>query len=527
LREENLELADFESSFNKALEDLEKQWRQILPPEDVRFEDQGYIRDPVHGHLRLDSFDFALLDLPFLQRMRHIAQLSFVNNTYPGANHPRFEHLIGVATVATRIVESLQRQQKTGESTENRDIAESDIRNARVSGLFHDIGHLPFSHALEPLLKRETKALASEMGIPRIGEPHEYLTFRLLQTPYVVEIIERINEKAKVANPSFVLDLELIRNLVSGLHDRISSKDAFLLDVIHGETDADRIDYLLRDGYYTGATHGAVDKERLFETLCIVSRGSGLYLGIKEKGLESVEGLYTSRDLMYSTVYLHHTARIAETMLLRAMAKALPDYETRLGLLQHNDETCLRILGEHTETRKTLERLVFRRFLKRCDVVGMRNFKSKDWSLVGLKPGDPEQPATVRAAITGKLDAMCGQLTDLEKAIAFEDELSRSVKLDNSNDIPVVVDCPSFELPTVPDIESGKEAVRYRYPVLLTSGKDVPLIHVSALVFSILMYEKTFRPKLIVATNERSRNDVKNAFRGLLASKFSMEVSDD
>lgn len=120
----NSDLAELEGCFDDAIQALEKQWRQILPPEDVRFDDQGFIRDPVHGHLRLDGFDFALLDLPFLQRMRRVAQLSFVNNTYPGANHPRFEHLIGAATVAIRIMESLRRQQKTGESEENREITE-------------------------------------------------------------------------------------------------------------------------------------------------------------------------------------------------------------------------------------------------------------------------------------------------------------------------------------------------------------------------------------------------------------------
>ena len=168
-------------------------------------------------------------------------------------------------------------QKKTGKLRKN------DIRNVRVSALFHDIGHLPFSHALEPLLEKETATLAYRAGISQIGKPHEYITFRLLQTSYVREIVGKFNEKAKAANPSFGIDLELICNLVIGIRDKISSKDMFLLDVIHGETDADRIDYLLRDSYYTGATHGEVDKERLFETFCIVSRGSALYLGIQEK----------------------------------------------------------------------------------------------------------------------------------------------------------------------------------------------------------------------------------------------------
>ena len=196
--------------------------------------------------------------------------------------------------------------------------------------------------------------------------------------------------------------------------------------------------------------------------------------------MESVEGLYASRGLMYSTVYLHHTARIAEAVLLRAMAKALPDFQRRVQLLEHDDETCIQILGNHLPTKKTLERLKYRRFLKRCDVVGMHKFKSKDWCLIDLKPGDPEYPPEIRGAITQKLDLLCGTLKE-----------------------------------------------DYRYPVLLNSGRDVPLIRVSALVFSILMYEKTFRPKLIVATNESSKGDVKNTFRALLASRFGLEVSDD
>jgi HD superfamily phosphohydrolase len=374
-------------------------------------------------------------------------------------------------------------------------------------------------------LEEETRLLASKSGVPDIGKPHEYLTYRLLQTSYMREVVDRFNERASKAATPFTIDLELICNLVSGLRGKISSDDIFLLDIIHGESDADRIDYLLRDGHYTGATHGEVDKERLFETFCVVRRGSRLYLGIREKGLESIEGLYASRDLMYSTVYLHHTARIAEATLLRAMAKALPDHEKRAQLLGETDETCLHILDEHRDTKQTLARLKYRRFLKRCDVLGLRNLKSKDWSLESLKPGSSDYPSKTRGSITEKLKLLCGTLQKLEQAISFEQELMWSAKVGSPNDITVIVDCPRFELPTVPDIESGKEG--YLYPVLLSSGKDVPLIHVSSLVYSILMYEKTFRPKLIVATNESSKSEVRSAFRALFNSRFSLEVCED
>src|SRR5689334_11329042 len=129
------------------LEKAERIWRRYYPPDSVEIpKKSGFVRDPVLGHIKLDPVDFLVIDSPPFQRLRGIAQLSFVDRIYPGANHTRFEHSLGVATIVRKLLDSLSKKRGVK-------ITKNNILTTRLAGYFHDIGHLPFSHLLEDLFR--------------------------------------------------------------------------------------------------------------------------------------------------------------------------------------------------------------------------------------------------------------------------------------------------------------------------------------------------------------------------------------
>ena len=220
------------------------------------------IKDPVHGYVEVEDFSLALLDSLPLQRLRYIRQLGFSYLVYPGANHTRFEHSLGtmfLADVAAR---------RFG-------LSEKDRMLVVAAGLLHDIGHGPFSHASEPLMEQ------------------------FLHTTH--DDIERIVSQGTGALlQEHGLDPADLCSIVKGTH-RLSG-------IIHGDLDVDRMDYLLRDAYYTGAPYGTVDAQRLIRHLIQTPEGGTV---LDENGVNAAESLLIARTLMRPSVYFHHVSRRA------------------------------------------------------------------------------------------------------------------------------------------------------------------------------------------------------------------------
>jgi HD superfamily phosphohydrolase len=215
------------------------------------------VHDPVHGYIELDEFAVRLVDTPEFQRLRRITQLGFAFLAYPSARHTRFEHSLGTFHLAKEI------------GRHNPKIEEGVI----YAALLHDLGHYPFSHTLEGLFPR-----------------HEKNTVWLIKHGEIGDVV-----REQYSIKEF---LSLLKH-----------------PVVSGDIDADRMDYLVRDAYYTGAAYGVVDLERLVRN--IVFDGSRLVVG--EKGLIAAQNLLLARAMMYPTVYFHHTAKIAEAMLRKAV----------------------------------------------------------------------------------------------------------------------------------------------------------------------------------------------------------------
>jgi HD superfamily phosphohydrolase len=234
------------------------------------------VNDPVYGFLTIPSaLIFELIEHPFFQRLRRIKQLGVTDFVYPGATHTRFHHALGALNLMVKAVETLK--QKGVKITD----AESDALYAGI--LLHDIGHGPYSHSLENSIIE--------------GVAHERISYLLM----------------KKLNESFGGKLDLMISIFSNQY-----KKKFLYQLISGQLDMDRLDYLSRDSFFTGVVEGQVGAERIINMLNVV----GDELVVEEKGIYSIEKFIIARRMMYWQVYLHKTVVGVDVMLIQIMKRA-------------------------------------------------------------------------------------------------------------------------------------------------------------------------------------------------------------
>ena len=238
------------------------------------------ITDPIHDFIRLNKTEHQIIDTPVFQRLRRIKQLSGAHLTYPGAQHTRFEHSLGVLHIASMAASSLN--SKGLMSTD-------DIENIRLAALLHDIGHGPFSHLFEEVLQRKKQS-------------HEDVGKQIIVKSEIGDIISKSG-----------YDKKLIHNLAVG-----QSKMQYLNEIVSGALSADMMDYLLRDGYFTGAEHAKIDHHRLTHSLDVYKNK----LALDSSALVNFETMMISRFQMFKAVYFHKTVRAGEVMLLEAMSLA-------------------------------------------------------------------------------------------------------------------------------------------------------------------------------------------------------------
>ncbi|MDD1724474.1 MAG: HD domain-containing protein [Methanospirillum sp.] len=283
------------------------------------------IKDPVHGYINVESSLLPLLDTPEVQRLRYIRQLGFSFLVYPGAHHTRFEHSLGTMHLAKTLSRGL-------------DLPGYEQVLVTSAALLHDIGHGPFSHAIETL-SREI-----------LGRQHTDVLDRLSGGD-----LGPVLEKAGV-NP------EEVFRLIDGTHP--------LSGIIHGDLDVDRMDYLLRDAHYTGVPYGTVDATRLIRSMNL----SGRKIILDESGIQAAESLLIARTLMRSSVYYHHVSRIAEKMFTLAVHEYIrPDPPDILpGMLLLDDAACMQTLlhAENPVVSRLSKDLYRRHLYKRALYVG-------------------------------------------------------------------------------------------------------------------------------------------------------------
>jgi uncharacterized protein len=254
------------------------------------------IRDSLYDLIPLSQLEVELLDTPEFIRLQGVKQLGFVFRVWPGATHTRFEHSLGVYYLALRAVRALLARDGMGGL---RGVSETDLRTLLAAALLHDIGHYPFSHAIE------------ELGHPI--EPHERVGRQLIEGGQVAEVLARHGvAPGRVAS------------LVDPPKDRpLPGPDALLVRLLSGALDVDKLDYLPRDARACNVPYGGVDVTRLLGSLRVLATANGPRLGVSDKGISPLNSLLHARQEMFDNVYWHHTNRAMMAMLLRAVQEAL------------------------------------------------------------------------------------------------------------------------------------------------------------------------------------------------------------
>lgn len=252
------------------------------------------IFDPVHHFIELTDAEAALLDTPVMQRLRRLRQLGLAYLAYPSAEHSRFSHSLGALAMGTRVFDELARDGRAF-FADDADVARQR-RLVRAALLLHDIGHGPFSHACEAVLDMR----------------HEERTRAILALP---EIARRL------------ADMEVDAGDVLGLIlGSVESRFPVLSEMVSGPNlDADRMDYLLRDSYFTGVASGRYDADQLAGSLRIVDNHGQLALGIDGRGVVALESFVLARYMMFASVYFHHTTRMFERILQSALRGLWPN----------------------------------------------------------------------------------------------------------------------------------------------------------------------------------------------------------
>ena len=234
------------------------------------------INDPIYGFIHIpSSLVFDIIEHPYFQRLRRINQMGLSYLVFPGAKHTRFEHVLGCVFLMQKTVEMLR--------FKGVQISDKEAEGLYIAILLHDIGHGPFSHAMEHSIVE--------------GISHEEISLRFMQ-----ELNKVFNGKLDTAIAIF-----------QGTYPR-----KFMHQLISGQLDMDRADYLKRDSFYTGVAEGNINSERLISMLNV--RNDELV--VEEKGLYSVEKFLIARRLMYWQVYLHKTSVVAEQILIRLLKRA-------------------------------------------------------------------------------------------------------------------------------------------------------------------------------------------------------------
>ncbi|MEM4246374.1 MAG: HD domain-containing protein, partial [Candidatus Bathyarchaeia archaeon] len=241
----------------------------------------GLIKDPLYGYIRISEFEKEIIDTMPFQRLRRIRQLSGAEYVYPAANHTRFEHSLGSLHLAGLICENMPRE-----------LDGVDVESLKTAALLHDLGHGPFSHIFDPIL------------IKYLSKTHEDMTEWLIRESEVSEVL------GKRLDPSRVSRLAVGRLGEGGR--------PFMDQVISSAFDVDKMDFVVRDSYHTGAEYGYTDIYRLIYNMDVCDN----ILTINSSALSTLEAFLLARLESFKTIYFHRASRAAQIMLVKALERA-------------------------------------------------------------------------------------------------------------------------------------------------------------------------------------------------------------
>ena len=342
----------------------------------------GVIRDALYDLIPVSEPELALIgSTPFL-RLERIQQLGFVSRVWPGAKHARYEHSLGVLHLARMALAHLR------EHPDGHWITDEDARVVAAAALLHDIGHYPFSHAIE------------ELGPP--VKSHEEVGRQIILSAEIAPILESV----------WQIDPERVARFISPGDETLPESHRILRGVLSGPLDVDKLDYLPRDANACHVPYGGVDTARLIGSMRVaaVAPEGELRIVVGEKGVSPLHSLINARQEMFDNVYWHHTNRACMAMLLRAVQEGLLAGAISADELTRNDDASLLALLDRAdmraETRRLTAALRERRFHKRAVEISSR--AADLHTRLGALFYNPGARRTVERAMVEALRALSG-----------------------------------------------------------------------------------------------------------------------
>lgn len=415
----------------------------------------GEIRDPVHGYILITEVERAVIDSYVVQRLHRVKQLAGAQYTYPGAEHSRFSHSLGVLHLAGELAEHLAVKGF---------LDEDEVQKVRLAGVLHDVGHGPFSHLYE------------EISLKYLGKTHEDLAEWLIRESELKDILGGYGYEAKE-----------ISQLAVG---RLGGVKPYLSEVIASTVDVDKMDFLVRDSYFTGVEYGLIDIYRLIYSTEVIDG----HLAVEVPGaLYALEAYLVARYEMFKALYFHRSVRSAEVMIVKAMDYAykelgLVDFKgvedflalddwfvsTRLGMMKDFKD-------RHIQMALTFLNMLNRRQLLKCSYETTIHLKDR---------------------------FMASLLTREDFRRRMEEEIARKAGIDPSS---IIID-----VPTVPSIPYNPHQIDpMEIPIFSKETRErLPLSTVSDLVNPLKGYVDILR----AYTFPQYRKQVEKASKEVLGS---------
>lgn len=342
------------------------------------------IRDALLGTHIFEPYEIHLLDLPFVQRLRGIHQTALAYFTYPSANHTRFDHSLGVTIIVGKLLENIIQKTKSENiyfipDKRIPEPSQDQIANTRAAALLHDIGHCAFSHVSEREYSKHESIKELKKSLKVVASGHEILSYLLVRSPALSSAIFDIGKLYGVN-----LDPEKISNYIIG---KGQPEERYLANIVYGVFDADKLDYIPRDCYFTGLKM-SVDLERIAYTMCLIKEGKQTSLGIDISGAYSVEQILFNKMLLYTSIYHHHKVLSSECMILGLFEllrehkgeDGVPKIETPFDFLQLNEGTLLNPDKKPPAIADYITKIKNRSLLQRAAVISWRTVeKSKEY----------------------------------------------------------------------------------------------------------------------------------------------------
>ena len=406
------------------------------------------IRCPLYGFVKITEWERDIIALPEFQRLRRIRQLAWTDQVYPGAMHTRFEHSLGVMELATRMYDAVVESSKERLSDEfgyNADGFRQQRIRVRLAALLHDVGHAPFSHAGEELMPFQPESESKRYK-------HEHYSSAIIRHRFKSVIDDHQQ------NNNYRVGAEEIAALIDGTSK--AGESIFWREIVSGQIDADRTDYLRRDSLHCGVTYGHFDWRRLLNTVVVVPdpETEAARLGVEEGGVHAAEAMILARYFMFTQVYFHKTRMAFNVHLQDALKELLggefpkPTEDEIGAYLRWDDWRVLGLLaeGEGGEHGRRL--------------AGRDHFREVFHT--------PEQPSVQDEERLEKIKEALGEL------LVAEDTAGSSWYKRGSSDIPILDDSGqvrplSHHSPIVEKIENNRQVRLYSTKEDLVKAKRI------------------------------------------------------